>query len=132
MLRQAKLPLALAMALVFASLGVYTLYAQPSLPVEDDPLVRLPGIGKRTAERLMVEMRDRLDRLELGASAVAQAAPVAGVSIDTPVSDAVGALIALGYKPNEASRMVRSVDSEGLSSEEIIRTALKATAVNSK
>ena len=95
-------------------------------------LVRLPGIGKRTAERLMVEMRDRLDRLELGANAVAPVAPVAGAPLDTPVSDAVGALIALGYKPNEASRMVRSVDSEGLSSEEIIRTALKSMAVNSK
>lgn len=91
-------------------------------------LVRLPGIGKKTAERLIVEMRDRLDRLQLQpASGVSppplQATP--GVA-ETPVADAIGALIALGYKPNDASRMVRSVESEDLSSEEIIRLALRA------
>ena len=95
-------------------------------------LVRLPGIGKRTAERLIVEMRDRLDRLELGGGGAVALAPAPGAPLDTPVSDAVGALIALGYKPNDASRMVRTVDSEGLSSEAIIRTALKAMVVNSK
>jgi len=96
-------------------------------------LIRLPGIGKRTAERLIVEMRDRLDRLDLGSGGASSLVPApGGASLDTPVSDAVGALIALGYKPSEASRMVRTVDGEGLSSEEIIRAALKATAVNSK
>ncbi len=91
-------------------------------------LVRLPGIGRKTAERLIVEMRDRLDRLD-GVSGIAHTAPAKGAAItDNPVSDAVGALIALGYKPVEASRMVRTVDSEGLNSEEIIRGALKAVA----
>lgn len=89
-------------------------------------LVRLPGIGKKTAERLIVEMRDRLDRIESsGAVTLPQARP-AGGAVETPLSDAIGALIALGYKPNDASRMVRSVESEGLSSEEIIRLALRA------
>ena len=91
-------------------------------------LVRLPGIGRKTAERLIVEMRDRLDRLD-GVSGVTHTAAAKGSAItDNPVSDAVGALIALGYKPVEASRMVRAVDSEGLNSEEIIRGALKAVA----
>lgn len=91
-------------------------------------LVRLPGIGRKTAERLIVEMRDRLDRLD-GVSGTTHIAAAKGAAIaDNPVSDAVGALIALGYKPVEASRMVRAVDSDGLNSEEIIRGALKAVA----
>jgi Holliday junction DNA helicase RuvA len=87
-------------------------------------LTRLPGVGKKTAERLVVEMKDRLkDYAEpLPAGTSLSQAPVLDSS---PVSDAVNALIALGYKPNEASRMVRSVDAEDLSSEEIIRQALK-------
>jgi Holliday junction DNA helicase RuvA len=90
-------------------------------------LVRLPGIGKRTAERLIVEMRDRLDKVDVAGTAVRVSRP-AGVPAETPVSDAVGALVALGYKPNDASRMVRGVETEGLSSEEIIRAALKSMA----
>jgi Holliday junction DNA helicase RuvA len=87
-------------------------------------LTRLPGIGRKTAERLIVEMRDRLEApatLASGAAATA-AAP------DDPVAEAVSALIALGYKPADASRMVRGVGSDGLASEEIIRVALKSTA----
>ncbi len=93
-------------------------------------LVRLPGIGKKTAERLIVEMRDRLDRLDM-------VAPIASVNVGSspviaattnPANEAADALAALGYKPQEASRMVRSVNTEGLSSEEIIRAALKAAA----
>ncbi len=92
-------------------------------------LVRLPGIGKKSAERLIVEMRDRLDKLDLGQGVVLPGARSQDAA-RTPVSDAVGALIALGYKPNDASRMVRAQECEGLSSEEIIRAALKAS-VNS-
>jgi Holliday junction DNA helicase RuvA len=92
-------------------------------------LVRLPGIGKKTAERLIVEMRDRLEKLNLPvAVAPGGGTASAGSVADTPQSDAVGALIALGYKPNDASRMVRTVETDGLSSEEIIRAALKAMA----
>lgn len=89
-------------------------------------LVRLPGIGKKTAERLIVEMRDRLDRIETAGVALPPRTSPAGMQAETPVADAIGALIALGYKPNDASRMVRSVECEGLSSEEIIRLALRA------
>ncbi|HEA25569.1 MAG TPA: Holliday junction branch migration protein RuvA [Ectothiorhodospiraceae bacterium] len=86
-------------------------------------LVRLPGIGKKTAERLIVEMRDRLSDWQ----PVATLQPGAESVITRPnaVQDAVSALIALGYKPPEASRLVGQVDSDGLASEMIIKTALK-------
>ncbi|MCW8943311.1 MAG: Holliday junction branch migration protein RuvA [Sedimenticola sp.] len=90
-------------------------------------LVRLPGIGKKTAERLIVEMRDRLDKIEPASGVSLPKARTLGGGMETPESDAIGALIALGYKPNDASRMVRSVECENLSSEEIIRLALRAT-----
>jgi Holliday junction DNA helicase RuvA len=94
-------------------------------------LVRLPGIGKKTAERLIVEMRDRLDRIEPISGVSQSRTPSTGGAVETPQSDALGALIALGYKPNDASRMVRSVECEDLSSEEIIRLALRAVVTKS-
>jgi holliday junction DNA helicase RuvA len=81
-------------------------------------LTRVPGIGKKTAERLIIEMRDTLT-IEPTLDA-----PVAAPGKD-PVAEAVTALIALGYKSNEASQMVRSIASQGLSTEQIIRQALK-------
>ncbi len=90
-------------------------------------LSRLPGIGKKTAERLIVEMRDRLSRLEDEAF-VAVARPQAAGGAPSAVEDAVSALIALGYKAPEASRMVRAVAAEGQGSEDLIRAALKAAA----
>jgi len=89
-------------------------------------LTRLPGIGKKTAERLIIEMRDRLDKLE-STGVTMPAGRGFAPKADNPVADAVGALMALGYKAPDASRMVRSVESDGLGSEEIIRAALKAT-----
>jgi len=93
-------------------------------------LVRLPGIGKKTAERLIIEMRDRLDKLDIVAplSSVAATSDHLVTPASDPASEAADALIALGYKPQEVSRMVRGVNAEGLSSEEIIRAALKAAA----
>ena len=92
-------------------------------------LTRLPGIGKKTAERLIVEMRDRLDKLELGSGGSLPATPAGSATpvADSPVADAVGALIALGYKPPDASRMVRGIECDGLGTEEIIRAALQGT-----
>jgi len=86
-------------------------------------LVRLPGVGRKTAERLVVEMRDRLDAASPGA---ALPTPVELKPAD-PVDDAVRALIALGYKPQEASRMVNRVEARDIKREEIIRLALKAS-----
>jgi len=88
-------------------------------------LVRLPGIGKKTAERLVIELRDRLETGQ-GGGGVTPADPSAAVAA-SPVEDAVSALVGLGYKPQEASRMVRAIDTEALSSEEIIRSALQRT-----
>ena len=89
-------------------------------------LTKVPGIGRKTAERLVIEMRDKLPKdIPLPASTTA-AGPVAP---GDPVSEAVSALVALGYKPNEASRAVRSASTKGLSAEEIIRQALKGMAV---
>jgi len=91
-------------------------------------LMRVPGIGRKTAQRLIVEMRDRLTKLEIAPdggfipSAGAPGRPA------TPVSDAVAALTALGYRPQDASQMVKALESEGQSSEELIRAALKAAA----
>jgi Holliday junction DNA helicase RuvA len=87
-------------------------------------LTRLPGIGRKTAERLVVEMRDRID----GLPETAQAGPAPGrAAPEDPVEDAVRALVALGYKPPEASRMVRGVQTRERSSEDIIRLALQAS-----
>lgn len=100
-------------------------------------LTRLPGIGKKTAERLILEMRDRLANWHDGAKARLNSA--VGVTGGTPaesdpVSDAISALVALGYKPQEASRMVHTVNANGdaaaLDSEKIIRRALQAVAKN--
>lgn len=87
-------------------------------------LVRLPGVGKKTAERLIVEMRDRLADWE-GAVTLPGAAPVETRGGSDELRDAISALVSLGYKPPEASRLVSKVETEGLSSEEIIRAALK-------
>lgn len=90
-------------------------------------LTRLPGVGKKTAERLIVEMRDRLVEWADGAGIISTARTEAGVEGD-PVADAVSALIALGYRPNEASRHVHAVAHDGMSSEAIIREALRGVA----
>ncbi|MDP1709212.1 MAG: Holliday junction branch migration protein RuvA [Gammaproteobacteria bacterium] len=91
-------------------------------------LTRLPGVGKKTAERLILEMRDRLSDWHIGPALAAGSAAVPLSEKTDPASDAVRALIALGYKPQEASRMVHTLDSAGLSSEQIIRRALQSMA----
>ncbi|MFP5344263.1 MAG: Holliday junction branch migration protein RuvA [Gammaproteobacteria bacterium] len=88
-------------------------------------LTRLPGIGKKTAERLLLEMRDKLSGWE--ESAVRGAAPVSASPGDA-MHDALSALVSLGYKPHEASRMLQGIDGAGLSREELIRRALQALA----
>lgn len=96
-------------------------------------LVKLPGVGKKTAERLVVELKDRLAKLSLEPSdsvddfAVANSQGNPTVAVDDTREEAVSALLALGYKPNQASTMVKAVYQEGLSSEELIREALKAS-----
>jgi holliday junction DNA helicase RuvA len=84
-------------------------------------LTKVPGIGKKTAERLVMEMRDKL----AGAADVTLPAMSAHAAPTDPVGEAVSALIALGYKPPEASRMVRALETKHLTTEEIIRQALR-------
>lgn len=90
-------------------------------------LTRLPGIGKKTAERLILEMRDRLSDWHTAPAAESLASAPLTEKHD-PVSDAVRALIALGYKPQEASRRVLAIDAAGLGSEQLIRRALQSMA----
>ena len=87
-------------------------------------LTKVPGIGRKTAERLIVELRDKVD---LTVAPIAGTARQATVAAD-PVSEAVSALIALGYKPVEANRAVSSIPGTGLKSEDLIRQALKGLA----
>jgi holliday junction DNA helicase RuvA len=82
-------------------------------------LVRLPGVGKKTAERLIIEMRDRLPALDDKLVAT----PV----LNNAKQEAVSALCALGYKPLDANKMVQHLPSEGKSCEQLIRMALQGT-----
>ncbi|HLT04643.1 MAG TPA: Holliday junction branch migration protein RuvA [Pseudomonas sp.] len=89
-------------------------------------LMKIPGVGKKTAERLLVELKDRFKAWEaIPGSAPVTLEPSASVAVSSAESDAVSALIALGFKPQEASRAVAAVQEDGLSSEELIRRALK-------
>ena len=81
-------------------------------------LTRVPGIGRKTAERLIVDLRDRLDGIEEGVSSVV------GTSSLTPEHDAVSALVALGYRQIDATRAIRGVATDGAGVEELIRAAL--------
>jgi Holliday junction DNA helicase RuvA len=90
-------------------------------------LVRLPGVGKKTAERLVIEMRDKLDDWQTDTVKATMPGMIEVESKSDPIQEAVSALIALGYKPPEASRMVSRIESNDLTSEEIIRDALKAS-----
>ena len=84
-------------------------------------LTKVPGIGRKTAERLVIEMRDRLG--EPTAPASAGVVPVAiGAS---PETEAYGALIALGYRPAEATRLLKAAGPGTHSTEELIRRALQ-------
>jgi len=92
-------------------------------------LTRLPGVGKKTAERLIIEMRDRLEDLPAELMPAGTDSETSGSPSGGAEREALSALVALGYKPQEASRLLQHVDIAGLDSETIIRLALKA-AVN--
>ena len=81
-------------------------------------LTRIPGIGRKTAERLLLEMADRLPAEILTFPGGARAAR-------TPAGEAQDALLALGYKPGEIDKMLKDLDAAKLSTEELIREALR-------
>ena len=82
-------------------------------------LVKVPGIGKKTADRLIIEMRDRID-----APSAQQAATEVRVDAGAK-SEAVDALISLGYKPREVQKLIGELDVDGKTAEDIIRLALR-------
>jgi Holliday junction DNA helicase RuvA len=89
-------------------------------------LTKIPGIGKKTAERIVVELRDRLDGVGVSG---APSLRVAGAPRDA-AGEATVALQQLGYKPAEVSRLVHKVAAEGDNAEAIIRKALRAALGN--
>ncbi|OCG39794.1 Holliday junction branch migration protein RuvA [Gilliamella sp. Bif1-4] len=91
-------------------------------------LVKLPGVGNKTAQRLIVEMKDRLKRFGEQTSSVSSVADIDSVqkSANQIESEAVSALIALGYKPQEASRIINKVINPDMDCETLIREALKS------
>jgi len=96
-------------------------FAQCVLNEDISALTRVPGVGRKTAERLIVEMRDRL--------AAPEATPGAPVAAPARAEgEAYGALVALGYRPAEAARLLKAVGPGTHSTEELIRRALQGAA----
>jgi len=102
-------------------------FAQCIEQEDEAALIRLPGIGRKTAQRLIIELRDRLSDLGTGLPLPGRG-PTPGPGEDGPLSDAISALVALGYKPPDANRMARAADDGAKTSEEIIRAALRAVS----
>jgi len=90
-------------------------------------LTKLPGVGKKTAERLIVEMRDRLTEWQAPAPLWAAADNAEKASQDNLLREAESALVALGYKPQDAAKMLNKVSAGVDSAEEMIRLALRST-----
>lgn len=90
-------------------------------------LTRIPGIGRKTADRLVIEMRDR--KLPVGGH---RDSDLSGSESVNRSEDAISALVALGYRPAEAAKVIRAISDQGLSSEEIIRQALRAISGGSQ
>ncbi len=97
---------------------------------DESGLVRLPGIGKKTAQRLIVEMRDRLDDWKNDSPDSMGKTSTESETLTSEqdmIREAVSAMIALGYKPAEASKMISQLDVQDKSSEMLIKQALKNT-----
>ena len=90
---------------------------------EDDTLLaKTPGIGKKTAQKLIVELKDRLEKLELSNT---QYQKITASNSNPNTQKAIQALQALGFKAKEADRMLSAINDESLSTEELIRQALQ-------
>ena len=90
-------------------------------------LTKLPGVGRKTAERLVMELKDRLDALAIEPRTVASTPR--RLAVPRVVEEAESALVQLGYRPAEASRAVNGVFVEGLTTEEVVRRALRRMLV---
>lgn len=90
-------------------------------------LVKIPGIGKKTAERLVIELKDRLAQLDFGAAMDVQRPSTEGNGmVSQQQEEALQALSSLGYKPADAKRMLDSVSSDCDSVEDLVRQALRS------
>ena len=85
-----------------------------------DALVHLPGIGKKTAERLIVEMKDKVSEISSDENNLSES------NENSAVAEAINALVNLGYKTKDAKTILDKIESEGLTVEELIRQALKS------
>ena len=92
-------------------------------------LTRMPGVGKKTAERLIIEMRDKLSGWETHTSTHSSLKASTNNARNQIIQDAISALVALGYKPPEASRAIAKIDDGTISSEELIRKALREMVI---
>jgi Holliday junction DNA helicase RuvA len=109
----ARIGLAILSAMSVADFERCVQYGDPAT------LVKIPGVGRKTAERLIIEMRDRVGKGMPGGRAAGRT-----VKADAR-SEAVDALLALGYKQAEVQRLLATLDLEGKSAEDIIRLALR-------
>ena len=89
-------------------------------------LVRLPGVGRKTAERLILDMRDRIDAAV--PAGLNGGAPLSVDGSTAPRAEAFNALVSLGYKPGEAQKMLDGVTTEGQKTEDILRQVLRSAA----
>jgi len=94
-------------------------------------LVKIPGVGKKTAERLLIEMKHQLSQWNdktpsYAFSSTNTILPMAGSLAE---QDAISALVALGYKPHDATKLIQSLPEKGEDSQTLIRQALRAVAV---
>lgn len=94
-----------------------------AVAMEDDVLLaKTPGIGKKTAQKLIVELKDRLEKLELSST---QYQKITGSNTNPNTQKASSALQALGFKVKEADKMLDAISDDSLSTEELIRLALQ-------
>ena len=116
------------MALAIVSGMTAAEFAQLVHAADVNALSRIPGVGKKTAERLIIEMRDRLPKTEAPFSPSGTNKPTQPpFTLVSPVDEALNALLALGYKPAQASKMVAAFENQNLSVEDIIRQALRSS-----
>lgn len=101
------------------------LFIQCVMDQDVSSLVRVPGVGKKTAERLIIEMKDRLESLSQSDSGVAITSQILMNRQPDAKSDALSALVALGYKPNQARSALGKMDETIESSEDMIKFALQ-------
>ena len=89
-------------------------------------LIKVPGVGRKTAERLMIELRDRFKTLASASTAVHSTTTQIQFNSNSPVTEPEAALQSLGYKPAEAQKLINAVKADFTEASDIIRAALKS------